>query len=132
MIVKRKLYSRLKEEDIKFLEDNAVNKARNARNIGLKKTISTGAKLGLATSALNQISKAPTKTGKFINKHKLPVAAVVAGAGLLDMYDTKKTIKEYDNLQDKVRDLYLKSNKEDREKLRKLSNKKRLRLVSTQ
>ena len=125
-----KSFSRLNNEDIKFLEDNAGNKARNAKNIGLKKTISTGAKLALAAGALDQISKAPTKTGKFINKHKLPAAAIVAGTGLLDMYSTKRDIKEYNKLHDKVRDLYLKSNKEDREKLRKLSNKERLRLVS--
>lgn len=125
-----KSFSRLNNEDIKFLEDNAGNKARNAKNIGLKKTISTGAKLALAAGALDQISKAPTKTGKFINKHKLPAAAIVAGTGLLDMYSTKRDIKEYNKLHDKVRDLYLKSNKEDREKLRKLSNKEGLRLVS--
>ena len=119
----------LDEEDIKFLEEQDKNKRRNHNNIGIKKLASTSAKVGLSGYMLNEISKMPTKTGKFVKKHKLPAAGVLTGAALLDLYQAKKDREKYNELHDKVKHVYVNSDKETRKSIRNMSNKKRLKMA---
>ena len=144
MIVKRKLYSVIEEErefadldedDVKFLEEHANNKKRNARNLGYKKAMSSGALASLAVMGADKISKGKlikpeAKLSKAIKNNKTPIAISVGMGIPLGLIRAKKAENKSNEIHDKFRDLYINSDKKTREELRKLSNKDRLKLVN--
>ena len=129
-----RLYANLDEEDIKFLEEHAGNKVRNARNLGTRNVIATGAKGGLALTALNGLDSLKVKPGtnaaKLIKKVKTPAAIAVGASIPASLYLGKKQREKSDEIHDKFRDLYVNSSKKERENLRKLSRKERLKLAN--
>ena len=123
MIIKRKLYSQveeeekiyadLDEEDIKFLEEHAGNKVRNAKNLGTRNVISTGIKGSLGISALNGLDNLKVKPGtnaaKLIKKVKTPAAIAVGASIPVSLYLGKKERDKSNEIHDKFRDLYANS-----------------------
>ena len=127
-------FADLDEDDIKFLEEHARNKKRNARNLGYKKAASSGALSALAVMGADKISKGKlikpeAKLSKAIKNNKTPIAIGAGMAIPLGLIRAKKAENKSNEIHDKFRDLYINSDKKTREELRKLSNKDRLKLV---
>ena len=130
-----RIFADLDEEDIKFLEEHADNKKRNARNLGYKKAASSGALSALAVHGADKISKGKLiKPGATLSKHfknnKTPIAISIGMGIPLGLIRAKKAEDKSNKIHDKFRDLYVNSDKKTREELRKLSNKDRLKLVN--
>jgi hypothetical protein len=129
-----RLFANLDEDDIKFLEEHARNKERNAKNLGYKKAISSGALASLAVAGADKISKGKlikpeAKLSKAIKNNKTSLAIGAGIAVPLALVRAKKAEKKSNEIHDKFRDLYINSDKKTREELRKLSNKDRLKLL---